>query len=279
LVISIEAAPVRLAWQIALVIVFAFVAGYIIHWLRRAFRAWPTPSTPQAPVEIRGERIAYYDIIQRLFHWFNFVVMGVIVLSGVTIFFGSQANVLVALFGTTSRSDLILLHTTFIWGLLGLIIIHLIWDDFVAKGFSNIWVSGRDIRDAIKRAENFLGLSLQYPRDAKYDIFMKTYHWGLTISLVVLGISGVYFMNPYGLIPSLTYGMEYVLRLLHDIFAFLLVGLVIGHIYFAVLPVNWPILKAMITGTALTDFYVKHFDAARWKPRQLVEVEGSRETA
>jgi formate dehydrogenase subunit gamma len=265
--------PVRLAWQIAITIVLLFVAGYVIHWLRRSFRPWPTPTSPQTPIEVKGQRVAYYDIVERLFHWVNFVVMGVIVLSGITVFFGAQANILVTLFGTTSRSDLILLHTTFIWGLLGLIVIHLIWDDFVARGFSNIWVSGKDIRDAMTRAANFLGVSLRYPRDAKYDIFMKTYHWGLTISLVILGITGLYFMNPYGLIPPLTYGIEYLFRILHDMFAFLLVGLIIGHVYFAVLPVNWQILKAMITGTASTDFYVKHFDAARWKPKQILEVE------
>jgi Ni,Fe-hydrogenase I cytochrome b subunit len=96
---------------------------------------------------------------------------------------------------------------------------------------------------------------------------MKSFHWGLTVCLVVLGFTGVYFMNPLPTVipmPRLNYQTEYLFRLLHDFFAFLLIGLVIGHIYFAVIPENWPILVGMLTGTISKKYYLKKIDARRW---------------
>lgn len=265
--------PVRLNPDYAAIIVLIFVALWAIHWFRRAFRPWPTSTAPQAAVEVRGDRVSYFDIVERLFHWSNFVVLGTMVLSGVTIFFPGPLNAIFTMFGVGDISGMILLHTSFAWGLLVLIIIHIVWDTGVARGFGNIWLGIKDIGDGFKRAKNFLGISEEYPRDAKYDIFMKTYHWGLTVFLVIQGITGIYFMNPYGLMPGLSYGMEYLFRILHDTFAFLLIGLIMGHIYFAIIPANWQILKAMVTGTASKEFYVKHFDTARWRVRELVKGE------
>jgi cytochrome b subunit of formate dehydrogenase len=265
--IPFQVAPERLDETIALYIVLVFIAGYAVHWFRRAFRE-PSPTGPTPSVSVPGDRVKYYDIVERLFHWTDFIVMGMMMLTGIAIFFPGSLNFALAPFGVQGTAGEIDLHLTFVWALLGLIVIHVVWDTAVARGFWNIWPGVKDIRDAAKRAKNFVGWSDEYPRMAKYDAFMKTFHWGLTVSLIVLGITGIYFWNPYGIMPNLGYATENLFRVLHDIFAFLLVGLVIGHIYFAVIPENWPILKAMITGTMSKDFYMKHYDPARWKAKQ-----------
>jgi len=259
--------PQRLDVTIAAYIVLVFVAGYAVHWFRRAFRE-PSPTGPTPSVTIPGDRIKYYDVVERLFHWTDFIVLSLMVLTGTAIFFPGLLNGLLAPFGVVGTTAEISLHLDLVWALLGLIIIHVVWDTVVARGFWNISPGVKDIRDAAKRAKNFVGASNEYPRMAKYDPFMKIFHWGLTLSLVVLGVTGLYFWNPFNLMPNLGYQTESLFRVLHDIFAFLLVGLIIGHIYFAVIPENWPILRAMVTGTMSKDFYLKHYDPARWRAKQ-----------
>jgi cytochrome b subunit of formate dehydrogenase len=255
--------PVGLSQEFAALIILVFVAGYAIHWLRRAFRQ-PSPTTPQTPSRIPGESVNYFDVIQRLFHWSDLLVLGVMILTGVTIFIPGQFDFLVAPFGVTGMSAKIFLHVTFVWALLVLIVIHVLWDTLIARGFGNIWIGENDFNNSMIRAKNFLGLSKEYPREAKYDIFMKAFHWGLTGSLMVLGVTGLFFWNPFGLMPNLPYTTAFIFRTLHDLFAFLLTGLIIGHIYFAILPVNWPVLRAMVTGNVSKEFYLEHQDASRW---------------
>jgi formate dehydrogenase subunit gamma len=260
-------APVRLDVQIAYAILLLFVAAYAIHWLRRAFREGIPKGPPPPGLVVPGDRVKAYDLVQRLFHWSDFIVMGMMVLTGISIFLPGPLYPLLSAFGIESTDAMIMTHTTFVWALLALIIIHVIWDTAVARGWWNIWIGKMDFVDSKKRARSFLGFSKEYPREGKYDFFMKSFHWGLTISLVALGITGVYFMNPLpDLIPmpNLGYQTEYLFRMIHDLFAFLTVGLIMGHIYFAIIPENWPILGGMVVGTISKDFYLKHIDAARW---------------
>ena len=212
-------------------LLLAFVAGYVTHWLRRAFRQ-PHPTEPSD--QPSADKLAMFDIVQRLFHWANFMLLGLMTLTGVALFLPGLIDAFLAPFGIRGFASKVYWHVTLAWGLLALIAIHVVWDTFVAHGWGNIWPTTRDFSDAETRARNFLGLSHDYPRSPKYDLFMKGFHWSLTVSLMILGITGLYFWNPYGLFPALSYNTELLFRLLHDFFAFLLLGLIIGHMYFAV---------------------------------------------
>lgn len=258
-------APVRLSSEIFLAIVLLFVAGYVVHWFRRAFRQ-PKLTTITAHVEIHDEKIPAFDIVQRLFHWLTFVVLGMMTLTGIALYFPNTFDPLLAPFGIEGTQAKIFWHVNFAWALLALLVIHVVWDVGVKRGWWDMWLGLKDLSDGWVRTKHFLGLVREYKPIPKYDIFMKVFHWGLTISLIILGVTGLYFWNPYGLIPTLTYDVEYTFRLLHDLFAALMIGMVIGHVYFAVIPVNWPILKAMVVGWINKDFYVRHFDPNRWNP-------------
>lgn len=257
-------APVRVESALMGVFLLAFAAGYAVHWLRRAFRQ---PRPTERSDHPSAKRLSTFDRVQRFFHWANFAVLGVMALTGLGLFVPGLVDGVLAVFGVRGFEGKVYWHVTIAWLLLALIAVHVIWDLAAVRGWRNIWPTSRDLSDVVMRTRNFLGLTHEYPRSPKYDIFMKTFHWCLTFSLIILGVTGIYFWNPYELIPSLSYQVEYFLRLLHDFFAFLLLGLVMGHIYFALLPTNWPTLKGMVLGYMTSEDYMKHFGITKWRPK------------
>ena len=269
----------RLPLVYAEIIILLFVVMVAVHWARRAFRQ-PVKSPPGQHVEPAEGMVNAFDIVERLYHWSLFVVTGLLVLTGVTLFVPGTFDYLLSSFGVTSTAGLLLWHTDLVWALLGLIVVHIVWDVVVARGWWNIWIGVKDIKDTGVRAKNFFGLTSQYSKPGKYDIFMKTLHWGMVVSLVATGITGLFLWNPYGLLSTISASTEYLFRILHDVFAFLFLGLVIGHIYFAVIPVNWPVLRAIFTGNISKEAYLNEYDAKRWSltKRSKVPKEKSKPT-
>jgi cytochrome b subunit of formate dehydrogenase len=262
----------RLAADWAAAIILFFAAVFAIHFIRRAYRQ--PKRVGGTPVEIPGNKVKAFDIVQRVFHWSLFGILGLVMLSGVAIFAPGTFNSLLQAFGavgTTAQATQVDVawHTDMLWLLLGLVVIHVVWDIVVARGTKTIIPFKADFGDTMTRVKGFFGFgpSVQ-PRHGKYDAFMKIFHWGLTLCIVILGISGIYLWNPYGLFPAITPAFESTMRLLHDIFAFLLIGLVAGHIYFAVLPVNWPVLRMMFLGNISGETYNHDFDSKRWPVKE-----------
>ena len=258
----------RLPLEYAAIIVLLFVAMAVVHWARRAYRQPVKEVSEPLSTESMEGTVKAFDIVERLYHWSLFIVAGLLVLTGVSLFVPGVFDVLMASFGVTSTAGLLFWHSEMVWAMLGLLTIHIIWDLAVSRGWKNIWIGVKDIRDTGVRAKNFFGLTRKYSKPGKYDIFMKTLHWGMAVSLVVLGATGLFLMNPYGLLTSITPSVDSLFRVLHDIFAFLFIGLVIGHVYFAVIPVNWPVLKAIFTGNISKEAYLKEYDSSRWPLKQ-----------
>jgi len=262
----------RLQVEYAAALVLLFAAIFAVHFIRRAYRQ--PKRIGGTPMEVPGNAVKAFDIVERLFHWSLFIILGLVMVSGVAIYLPGSFNFLLSAFGVAgtataqSAADLAW-HTDMLWLLLGLIAIHIVWDLAVARTGKYIIPGTSDIRDTGTRVKGFFGLgpSVQ-PRHGKYDAFMKLFHWGLVLCLVILGISGLYLWNPYGIMPTIAPSLESTLRLLHDIFAFLLIGLVAGHIYFAILPINWPVLRSIMTGTISGDAYNHDFDSSRWTPKK-----------
>ncbi len=258
----------RLAVDWAAAIILFFAAIFAIHFIRRAYRQ--PKRVGGTPSEVPGNSVKAFDIVQRAFHWSLFAILGLVMLTGVAIFAPGTFNVLLQAFGVvgTSASATVLniqLHTDMIWLLLGLIVIHIIWDVAVSRTGKAMVPWKADFGDTLTRMKSFLGFGpSEQPRHGKYDAFMKIFHWGLAICLVALGITGIYLWNPYSLMPAMSPGFENLMRLLHDFFAFVLIGLVAGHIYFAVLPVNWPVLRMIFTGKISSETYNHDFDSKRW---------------
>lgn len=258
----------RLTADWAAAIILFFTAVFAIHFVRRAYRQPKRVGGTAA--EVLGNKVKAFDIVQRAFHWSLFAILGLVMLSGVAIFAPGTFDVLLKAFGVTGTAAqgtiaAITWHTDMLWLLLGLIVIHVVWDVVVTRSWKHIFPTKADFGDTITRVKGFFGFGpSEQPRHGKYDAFMKIFHWGLALCLVVLGITGIYLWNPFGLLPAIAPGLESTFRLLHDVFAFLLIGLVAGHIYFAVLPVNWPVLRMMILGSITGETYNHDFDSKRW---------------
>ncbi|MDG6901402.1 MAG: cytochrome b/b6 domain-containing protein [Nitrososphaerota archaeon] len=255
--------PLRLPTDYAAATVLFFVAIFAVHYVRRAFRE-PHPVGARAAIEIPEGPVKAFDIVQRLFHWSLFVTLGLVTLTGINIYYTGALNFFLAPFGVADVISSMYWHTTLLWLLLSILIIHMAWDVAVARSTGQILPKGRDVKQTFTRLLNFFGATNDYPKHGKYDVFMKTAHWGMALCMVVLGISGLYMWNPYGYFPTISPDFNSLLTIFHDFFAFLFVGLIIGHVYFAVLPVNWPMLRSIVTGTVAREEYLDEFDTSMW---------------
>jgi len=271
---NLQSSAGRLGIEWAAALILFFIAVFAIHGVRRAYRQ-PT-RVGGTPVEVPGNKVKAFDIVDRAFHWSLFIILGLVMLTGVAIYSPGTFDSFLEAFGVTAvaasaTTGNIAWHTDMLWILLGLIIIHVVYDLAVTRSGKSILPGSSDFKDTTTRLKGFLGFgpSVQ-PRHGKYDAFMKLFHWGLALCLVILGITGLYLWNPYGLMPTMSPGFESTLRLLHDVFAFLLIGLVMGHIYFAILPINWPVLRSIFLGTISGDAYNHDFDSNRWSLKKKV---------
>lgn len=130
----------------------------------------------------------------------------------------------------------------------------------------SIWISWDDIKDIIKIAKNFLGISKEYPEYGTYDVEAKMFHgkyhpvikikyWG---DLWFLGFAAISGFSLY-YVPVFNYvnfymnfiGMEISLiwfRAIHLIVFLYFFCVLMFHVYLALIPVNRELLKSMLYG-------------------------------
>ncbi len=245
-----------------MIIVFTF--GLIFHWFRRA-RRHPAPTEPLTG-EIKGD-ILLFDKVQRVFHWATTVSYIFVVITGVALYdpFAFEpitATLRVPLHG--SFPTYVLIHVVFSGALALLLTVHIIWDVGKLRRIRLMLPTKTDFKDTVIRAKSLLLGTRHYPRINKYDSFMRSYHLYLPIALLILAITGAYQLlyAPWWLVPlERHFEIEPSWRptLLHDLFGFLLIALVFAHTYFAILPVNQSIFKAMLRGTITATEAAKKF--------------------
>ena len=110
-------------------------------------------------------------------------------------------------------------------------------------------------------------------KPGKYPVDQKMYHHIIVLVSAVAIVTGLLMMvrvdtpfwerNPY-LLADGTWGWIYVA---HGLGAVALVGLVITHVYFAVLPEKRWLTWSMIHGRISRDKYAEHHDPERWTAR------------
>ena len=107
-----------------------------------------------------------------------------------------------------------------------------------------MWFSRDDWKDLRTIAANFFGRTRSYPRFGKYDPFQKIYHAFLTLLSAVMIFSGVSLVLSAENWKSFDHPWLRWQRLLHDVGAFTFIAIILGHIYFGIIRVNWPELVA-----------------------------------
>jgi len=123
----------------------------------------------------------------------------------------------------------------------------------LVHGLSSMLPGSDDLREAWS---DTLGkqLSAKQFKPAKYDVYQKSYHWGVALTLLALIGSGlpmlikldtVFWQRNPGLLSDVQWGYVYVV---HGIASLVLIFMVLLHIYFSLLPEHKKLLAAMLKG-------------------------------
>jgi cytochrome b subunit of formate dehydrogenase len=202
-------------------------------------------------------RVPRHKAIDRLYHWLMAVCI-----------FTLMATAFLPILGF--KFEWLDIHWITGVALTVLVIFHIVraigWQDW-----RNMWIGFADIRDLWRNVAQLLGARKTPPLPGKYDAAQKLYHLGVAIVVLAVVGSGLLMLlkidtplwrrNPY-VFSGDTWGIIYVI---HGMAAMTIVAIVIIHLYFALMPDGWYLLRAMIRGSISRKEYVEHHDAARWK--------------
>ena len=237
------------AWLL-IALVGVFVA---VHLLRRSFGN-PVSSDPaeKLPDDLRVRR---YEVGARLYHWGNTVVVLGLAVSGVALFAP----------GSFDAGPWLLIHEVAGVAFVILLGLHVIVAPRRGDARS-MWFERRDVRDLRVIAANFLGRTRSYPAFGKYDPLQKVYHALLTLLATGLIVSGAYLFVSAETWATFSHTWMRAMRLTHDVAAFPFLAIVVGHVYFGVIRVNWPLLVSMCTGRLRGSSFNRYHDARRWQP-------------
>lgn len=215
----------QLSAELLWITVWLTIAFCAIHAIRRA-----RSSVPVKPP-------AGYNWNQRLYHWGNFLLLAVVAVSGYWLFFRRAPDGLLGLTWLEIHS----------WGGL-LFTAGVIFHAFAAT-LRGDWRSMRpelrDFRNAAVIWKNFLGRTTAYPLPGKYDALQKIYHHVLALLAVTFTVSGISMWLSAEHLHFVRRSGLHFWRIVHDGSAFLLVAMVIGHIYFSIIKPNRANLKDM----------------------------------
>jgi cytochrome b subunit of formate dehydrogenase len=175
----------------------------------------------------------------RLYHWGNAVLIFVLIVSGAALLVPGSLEPRVLTWLRTHE----IFAAAFVLGLIA----HMIVAPRSGEGRS-MWFERRDWADVRLIIASFFGRTRHYPETGKYDPFQKLYHALLAVVCGVLVISGAFLFLSAESLATFNHAIIRWMRLLHDVSGMALSGCVLGHIYFGVIPANWPELRAMFTG-------------------------------
>jgi cytochrome b subunit of formate dehydrogenase len=247
-------------WFLIWVAAIAGLFFMIVHAIYVRYFAEPEQFAGAVSIELAArvpERVPRHSLAARAFHWLMaasmFTLLFTAFLPRVGVRFNWVAYHWIA--GTVLTISVVfhIIHASF-------------WLDFWS-----IWPDKADLEDALRRVQRFMGRPAPPPRRfAKYPLENKLYHGAITLTGVVVILTGVFMMsrvrtiffprNPY-LFSDMTWGLMYVL---HGLAGVGLIALIMVHVYFAVRPEKLDITKSMIFGSMKRDFYLEHYDPQRW---------------
>lgn len=226
-----------------------------VHALRRS--TGQPRSTEPIPPESFPDQAQRYEIGARLYHWGNALFLIVLAVSGYALFVpGSLKPAVITWLRVHELSA-----AAFIAGA----VFHAIVAPRKGEG-RTMWFERRDWEDIRMMAANFAGRRKQYPAFGKYDPFQKLYHAAIAVLSVGVIASGIFLTisaEVWGTVPR---DLLRWMRLVHDLAATWFVALVIGHIYFGIIRVNWPALQAIVTGRISGGYLRLYHSPKRWRP-------------
>jgi len=256
--------PAQLLWGAGVVLLLLAVLFMGLHLLRRS-AGQPVASESGPDEKLAGGHAEKYEQNARLYHWGNALLILALAVSGLALFIPGALRPL--------RVSWLLVHeiaaVLFVVGLL----LHIV----VAPRHGRarfMWFERRDWHDLKLIAANFFGRTGAYPAVGKYDPWQKLYHAFLTLASAAMLFSGVFLFLSAAVWATFSHPWLRWQRLLHDLGAFAFVAIVLGHVYFGVIRINWPNLGAMVGGKLPAAFFNRFHTTRRWQP----PVQGSGDT-
>jgi formate dehydrogenase gamma subunit len=225
-----------------------------VHLLRRS-TGQPVSNTATKKLSSQT-RVVRYQVGARLYHWGNTLLVLGLVLSGVALFSPDLLG----------NGSWLLIHEICAVLFVLALVLHIVVAPRRGDGRS-MWFDGQDLRDLRLIAANFLGRTRDYPAFGKYDPWQKIYHACLSVLAAGLVFSGAYLFLSAEAWGTISHGWMRLMRLIHDVGAFVFIAILIGHVYFGIIRVNWPRLVSMVTGQLRGSSFNLHHDATRWQPR------------
>lgn len=263
---------VRISWDLlwaALIFGVLFVVGHLV--MRKLWFPAHGATAGKAAVESSAGDVEVADdaatasvvrhsLGSRLFHWTMAATMFVLLVTAFFPLLGIQFPWLT-------------IHWVAGLILIASIVIHIVHATFVMD-LKAVWIGPGDVRDMWRRFSRSIGRKGSDPAlPGKYPLENKLYHHAVAVTGFGVMITGVLMMfrivtplfarNPY-MYSEQTWGWIYVV---HGLSAVGLVGLIITHVYFAVLPEKRWLTWSMIHGRITRGKYAEHHDPERWPAR------------
>ena len=235
----------------AILINIAVVIFMGVHLIRRSGVEPGSPCDGDTPPEVHK-----YDLGARLFHWGNAIFVIALIVSGAALFIPGSLRPAVI---TWLR-----VHEVFAGVFTAGVLIHVVAAPLLGD-WRAMWIHRQDWRDLKKIAANFLGRTRDYPCFGKYDPLQKLYHALLTLAGTAIIFTGVFLFLSAETISHHSHNWLRWMRLIHDLTSVTFTAFVLGHVYFGLIRVNWPELRAMFTGRINGERFRKRHSRTLWR--------------
>ena len=253
----------RISWDLFWAAAIAgalFIIGHLVFRAKFAPEEEAASDTGAAAASI-PEKVERHSLASRIFHWAMSAAIFVLLITGFFPVLGIQFNWLA-------------IHWISGLVLTGLIIFHVIHASFW-QNLRDIWISRADWKEWVQEVKHNLGKAEPPPKKpGKYPVDHRLFHHmsGLaTLAVIVTGLlmmfridTPIFARNAYMLSDG-TWGLVYVL---HGLSAVALVGLIMSHVYFAVLPEKRWLTISMIAGWITRKDFVANHDPERWVAKE-----------
>ena len=152
-----------------------------------------------------------------------------------------------------------------------LVLLHIL-RSLLAKRMRRVWISMRDLRDAVTITRQNLRLAAgAAPKPGKFSFAQKLIHMAFAVVVLAASATGaimtakmdtpLWDANTY-MLSDESWGLVYVV---HGFSALLLITMVMTHIYFALRPEKFAYLRAMVLGWITRKEFDAMHDPNRWK--------------
>lgn len=251
---------VRISWDLfwlSAAIGALFIIGHLIYRAKNSGEEEASLDAAEAnAAKALPERVVRHPLASRLFHWSMAVAILTLLATGFLPVLGVQFN-------------WVEIHWIAGLVLIATVVFHIIHASFWLN-WRDIWISSADWKEFTQEIRHAMGKGAPPPKPGKYPVDHRIFHHMILVVTFGVIFTGLFMMvrvenflfarNPY-LLSDGAWGWVYVI---HGLSAVGLVGMIMAHIYFAVLPEKRWLTISMIAGWVTRKDFIENHDPERW---------------